>query len=153
MTQHKLTISWNRNNQPFNVEKYSRQHQLDFQNGIVIRGSAAEAFHGDSDCVDPEQVYAASVSSCHMLTFLAIVSKKNYVVDEYRDEAEAVLSKNDEGQLCVTQVKLNPVVKFSGEIIPDQETLERLHQAAHHHCFIANSVTAKIYINPILKVN
>src|SRR5208337_5247549 len=59
-----------------------------------VRASANPAYQGNERCVDPEEAYVASLSSCHMLTFLAIAARKRYVVDRYRDQAVGVLGND-----------------------------------------------------------
>ena len=97
-------------------------------------------------CVDPEEAFVASLSSCHMLTFLAIACKKGFSVDDYRDEAVGVLDKNAEGRLAITTVTLQPQIKFGGTKIPSAEEIARLHDAAHHACFIASSVKTEVTV-------
>ena len=100
------------------------------------------------NCVDPEEAFVASLSSCHMLTFLAIACKKQYSIDEYRDEAVGVMAKNAEGRLAITTVTLRPQVKFGGDKTPTPEEITKMHEQAHHACFIASSVKTSVTINP-----
>lgn len=148
MSEHKATIEWKRETPDFNPETYNRDHDWTFDAGITVRGSAAPAYKGGESCVDPEEAFVASLSSCHMLTFLAIAAKKKHVVDSYHDEAVGHLEKNEAGQLAITRVTLRPKVQFSGDRIPSAEDLQRLHDSAHHHCFIANSVKTEVAVEP-----
>jgi organic hydroperoxide reductase OsmC/OhrA len=102
---------------------------------------------GKPDRVDPEQAFVAALSACHMLTFLAIAAKKRLVVDEYTDEAVGFLEKNDEGKLAMTRVTLRPRVRFAPDAAPSDEELAGLHQSAHKHCFIANSVKTRVSVD------
>ena len=146
MSTHEATISWKRTTDDFNYDTISRNHTWSFSNGQSLRASSAPDFLGDPACVDPEEALAAAVSSCHMLTFLAIAARKRYVVESYDDTATAHLEKDSEGALAVTRVDLHPVVSFSGERQPDREDLQRLHDSAHRNCFIARSVKAQINV-------
>jgi organic hydroperoxide reductase OsmC/OhrA len=83
-----------------------------------------------------------------MLTFLAIAARKRYVVDAYTDEAVGVLEKNEAGRFAVTRVTLRPKIVFSGETVPDEAAIAALHDKAHENCFIANSVTTKVMVEP-----
>ncbi len=143
MSEHKATIKWSRGDAEFDYESYSRNHRWTFDNGSSVDASAAEAFRGDPANVDPEEAFVASLASCHMLTFLAICARKRITVETYTDEAVGHLGKNAEGELAVTRVELHPVVKFAGTEV-DPETLRKLHDQSHHHCFIANSVKTEI---------
>ncbi len=88
----------------------------------------------------------ASLSSCQMLTFLAVACKKKFVLDEYVDEAVGHMEKNTEGKLAITGVTLKPRLKFSGEKQPTSEEIEEMNHMAHDQCFIANSVKTEIII-------
>jgi organic hydroperoxide reductase OsmC/OhrA len=146
MSEHRAVIQWRRETADFKYENYNRDHDWDFDAGISIRASAAPAYLGSATCVDPEEAFVASVSSCHMLTFLAIASRKQYVVDDYRDEAIGVLEKDATGRLAITKATLKPQIKFGGEKTPTPEELAHMHDQAHHGCFIANSVKTEVTV-------
>lgn len=145
MSEHVATISWARGDSEYTYETYPRAHTIRFGNGIELAGSAAPEFLGDADRVDPESSFVAALSSCHMLTFLAIAAKKRLVVEGYEDAAVGYLEKNAEGRLAMTRVVLRPKVVFGGEP-PKPEQLERMHAASHRNCFIANSVTTTVTV-------
>jgi len=148
MSEHNATIDWQRDGTDFTYATYPRRHTMTFDNGKSIEASAAVEYRGDADCVDPEALLAASLSSCHMLTFLAIAAKKKITIDSYRDPAVGTLGKNADGKMVLTQVILRPTITFGGpaEAAPDAATLDALHHSAHEHCFIANSVTTQVVV-------
>ncbi len=146
MSEHQATISWNRDSDDFSYEAYTRDHVWEFDNGVKIEASAAPGFRGSFDNIDPEEAYVAALSSCHMLTFLAIAARKRFVVDSYTDSAVGHLEKNEAGKLAITRVTLRPKISFAEEACPSSEELERLHHLAHTECFIANSVHTSISI-------
>jgi organic hydroperoxide reductase OsmC/OhrA len=148
MSEHKATIHWRRDTADFKYETYNRDHDWDFDAGVTVRASSSPAYMGSTACVDPEEAFVASVSSCHMLTFLAIACKKRYVVDDYRDLAVGVLDKNADGRLAITTITLQPQIKFGGEQTPTAEELSQMHAHAHHACFIANSVKTEVTVRP-----
>jgi organic hydroperoxide reductase OsmC/OhrA len=148
MSEHKVTVDWKRETPDFAYESYNRDHDWSFDAGITVRASANPAYLGSENCVDPEEAFVASLSSCHMLTFLALAARKRYVVDGYRDQAVGVLSKDPASHLAMTRVVLRPRVAFSGEKIPSPEEVRRLHDQAHHACFIANSVKTEVVVEP-----
>ena len=82
----------------------------------------------------------ASLSSCHMLTFLWIAARRGFVVENYHDEAVGELSRDAGGQLAMTSVVLRPRVTFAGDRTPEAEAHEAMHHEAHDQCFIARSV-------------
>lgn len=148
MSEHKATIDWRRETADFAYETYGRDHDWSFDGGTTVRASAAPEYKGSAARVNPEEAFVASLSSCHMLTFLAVAARRRYVVERYRDEAVGVLDKNAEGRMAVTRATLRPKVEFSGDRIPTAEELKALHESAHHHCFIANSVKTEITVEP-----
>jgi len=146
MSEHQATISWNRDSDDFSYEAYTRDHVWEFDNGVKVEASAAVGFLGSPESVDPEEAYVASLSSCHLLTFLAIAARKRFVVDSYTDSAVGYLEKNEQGKLAVTRVTLRPKVSFLEGAGPSSKGLEQLHHLAHTECFIANSVHTSISI-------
>lgn len=147
MSEHKVITTWKRESDDFGIKNYNRHHTWEFKNGETVRASAAVAYLGDADCVDPEEAFVASLSSCHMLTFLAVASMKKYTIDHYEDTAIGYLEKNSDGALAITRVALNPIIEFVGDNIPDANEIEQMHEKAHQQCFIANSVKTKIEVN------
>lgn len=147
MSEHKITLEWKRNTPDFNIKTYDRTHSVYFSGGSSLEMTAAPAYLGDPKITNPEEVFAASLSSCHMLTFLAMSAMKGFTVDRYQDEAIAHLGKNAAGKMAVTKVTMKPQVTFSGEKQPDKAALEDLHHKAHENCFIANSVSCEVDVN------
>jgi organic hydroperoxide reductase OsmC/OhrA len=145
VSEHVVDVSWSRGEHEFTYQTYSRDHEWRFDNGVTVRGSASPVYLGSESAVDPEEAFVAALSSCHMLTFLAIAAKKRLVVDSYDDHAVGVMAKNEAGRLAITQVTLRPKIIFAGQT-PDPETLERLHHRSHQECFIANSVTTEVTV-------
>jgi organic hydroperoxide reductase OsmC/OhrA len=156
MSTYKATIFWNRNKQPFTDNKYSRAHTWTFDGGIEVPASSSPQVvpkpYSDPSAVDPEEAFLASLSSCHMLWFLNLAAKKRITIDEYRDEAEAIMEEDEHGKMVITRVFLHPQVSYSGEKLPSREQNDQLHQLAHEHCFIANSVRSEIEIHSTIHV-
>jgi organic hydroperoxide reductase OsmC/OhrA len=146
MSEHVVDVSWSRGEHEFTYQNYSRDHEWRFDGGVTVPGSANPAYLGtDSGTVDPEEAFVAALSSCHMLTFLAIAAKKRLVVDSYVDHAVGVMARNEAGRMAVTRVTLRPVITFAGEA-PDEAAMDRLHHLSHQECFIANSVTTEVVV-------
>jgi organic hydroperoxide reductase OsmC/OhrA len=144
MSEHKAEVHWTRTTDDFSYDGYNRAHSWNFQGGIEVPASSAPDYLGDENRVDPEKGFVAAISSCHMLTFLAIAARKRYVVDSYVDSAVGFMEENEHKKLSVTRVELHPKIEFSGENIPTAEQIEKLHHKSHEHCFIANSVNTKV---------
>ncbi len=145
-------VSWDRGEQPFTDNRYSRAHRWRFDGGAEVPGSSSPLSvappMSDPSAVDPEEAFVASISSCHMLWFLGLAASQGLCVDHYNDAAEGVMEKNAAGKVAITRVTLRPEVVFSGTRIPGREELERLHHQAHERCFIASSVRSEIVCEP-----
>jgi organic hydroperoxide reductase OsmC/OhrA len=147
MSQHKATIRWSRDGKDFTYKTYSRYHVW-LANGNEIPASAAPAYLGNPQRVDPEAALVAALSSCHMLTFLAVAAHKGFVVESYEDGAVGHLEKNAAGKMAITRVELHPKIAFGAAKQPSPADLEWLHDKAHKECFIANSVTTEVRVLP-----
>ena len=144
MSKHHSKIELSRAGRAFDYDAYSRNHWWVFKGDERIEASAAAQFLGDPKKMDPEDAFVASLSSCHMLTFLAICSRKGLSVESYSDEAVGFLEKDEVGKLVITRVELHPKVCFSGDVEVSNDLLRELHERSHHECFLANSVKTEI---------
>jgi organic hydroperoxide reductase OsmC/OhrA len=146
MSEHIATVTWQRSGADFTARTYNRSHEWKFDSGVVVAASASPLFRGDADRVDPEEALVAALSSCHMLTFLFDAAQKNLVVDSYEDTAVGVMTKNERGTLWVSRVTLRPKIRFGGGSQPSAEQLAAMHEHAHEHCFIAQSVKTEVVV-------
>lgn len=144
MSDHRISLSWNRNEKPFTYKEYSRDHHVDFGHGVTIRASAAAEYLGTAELADPEQAYVAALSSCHMLTFLAYCSLQDLTLETYTDNAVGFLEMGEKGKPVLARIDLHPVTTFADGVEVSREKLEELHHKAHEECFLANSVRTKI---------
>jgi organic hydroperoxide reductase OsmC/OhrA len=103
----------------------------------------------DPAAVDPEELFVAALSNCHMLWFLDLARRAGYRVDRYVDNAEGFMENDAEGRMAITRVVLHPEVVFSGEKLPRRADLEQVHHRAHEECYIANSVKTNVTIEPV----
>ncbi|TSD60218.1 OsmC family peroxiredoxin [Variovorax sp. KBS0712] len=153
MSEYTAEIVWERDDQDFLANTYSGHHVLRFDGGAQVPGSSSPHVvplpFSDASAVDPEEMFVASLSSCHMLWFLTMAVKRKFVVDRYVDAATGVMEKNAEGKMAMTVVTLHPQVSFSGENLPTREQIEHLHHRAHEECFIANSVKTEVRCEPV----
>jgi organic hydroperoxide reductase OsmC/OhrA len=117
-----------------------RAHTIELA-GQHLAASSAPEFGGEADKADPEEMLVAALSSCHMLWFLALARTEGVKVTAYEDDAEGLL----DGERF-TRVVLRPRVALDGE--PAAELIESLHHGAHERCFIANSVSFPVEVEP-----
>ena len=146
MSEYKIRLEWERDSKDFGYDSYTRDHRITFGPTSSVCASAAPEYHGNAECMNPEQSFLAALASCHMLTFLAIASKKKFMVDSYRDDAFAVLGRNEQRKRAIVRAVLVPTVTFSGENLPDAEQFNAMHEKAHDACFIANSIAKCVHV-------
>jgi organic hydroperoxide reductase OsmC/OhrA len=153
MSDYSAQLAWQRQAQEsFTDNRYSRKHLLRFDGGAEVAGSSAVSSvplpHSDPAAVDPEEMFIASLSSCHLLWFLALAAKAGFVVDRYEDAAVGTLARDARGRVAMTRVTLRPRVAFSGEKLPSEAEHQALHDDAHERCYIANSVSTELRCEP-----
>jgi organic hydroperoxide reductase OsmC/OhrA len=150
MSQHKATVSWKCDNETFVQGKFSRAHSWSFDGGHVVPASASPAVvpapYSSAAAVDPEEAFVASVSSCHMLTFLWEAKRAGFRIDSYDDEAVGEMTKNERGVPWISKITLHPKIVYSGDKRPTPADEEQLHHKAHDGCFIAQSVKTEIVV-------
>ncbi len=151
MSNHISRLAWKRGSQDFTYETYVRDHRIKMATGLEFSASAAPEYRGTPTLTNPEELLVAALSSCHMLTFLAVAAKKGHVVESYDDEAIGVLEKNETGPIHVTRVVLHPRIVFGGTA-PDADAIAKMHEQAHRGCFIANSVRTVVTVEPATPV-
>lgn len=150
MHTYEATVSWNRGDQKFGDNRYSRAHAWSFDGGAQVPASSSPYVVPEpmsvAANVDPEEALVAATSSCHMLFFLSIAAKRGFVVDSYLDRASGVMAKNSDGKVAMTRITLRPQIAFSGERMPTPQELAAIHHDSHDQCYIANSIKAEVVI-------
>jgi organic hydroperoxide reductase OsmC/OhrA len=152
MGEYRATIEWERDGAAFLDNRYSRGHRWSFDAGITLRASSSPQVvpipMSVEAAVDPEEAFVASLSSCHMLSFLYVAKLRGVVVDAYRDEAIGTLGKNAAGRIVVTRVVLRPRVTFAPGTQVAAADFTAMHHQAHDECFIAGSVLTDVRCEP-----
>jgi organic hydroperoxide reductase OsmC/OhrA len=127
-------------------EEYTRTHEVSAapaKTAVIM--SSDPTFRGDPTLLNPEQLLVMAVSSCQMLTFLALSAKRRINVVEYEDHGEGFMPDGDK-PVRITRIQLKPRIVIDGSVDPG--TVESLVKLAHSHCFIANSIKSDIRIEP-----
>lgn len=118
-------------------KSYSREYRADFSGKPPITGSSDPAFRGDPNLHNPEEMLVLALSSCHMLSYLALAALEGLEVVAYEDSARGTMQQEGRGGRF-TDVVLRPRVTVAPG--SDLSRAEALHEEAHQTCFIANSV-------------
>ena len=149
MAKYVASVRWAlKDGEDFAKGRYSRGHTLTFDGGIEVPASASPHVVGKwavEAAVDPEEMFVASLSNCHMLTLLHKARLAGFVAVAYADDAEGVMEEIAPGRMAVTRVWLRPQITWQGSE-PTAAELEHLHHEAHEECFIANSVKTEVVI-------
>jgi organic hydroperoxide reductase OsmC/OhrA len=131
---HRAQVRWNADRDDL------RGHTIELA-GQTLAASSAPELGGNPEKADPEEMFVASLSSCHMLWFLSLARAARVRVVSYEDEPEGTMDG-----IRFTRVVLRPRVVFEGEV--DGEQVRSLHRRAHERCFIANSVNCPVEVEP-----
>jgi organic hydroperoxide reductase OsmC/OhrA len=116
---------------------------------LTLPMSSAPGYRGDASRANPEQLFVAALSACQALTYLFLAAKNGVRVVGYTDDAEGRLEAIDK-KLRMSHVTLRPHVTLEAE---SNEALAReLVAKAHAGCFIANSVSTTVAIEPTFAI-
>jgi organic hydroperoxide reductase OsmC/OhrA len=153
MHQYAVTITWTGNlgEGTKNYRSYERSHTISIENKVDIAGSSDPAFRGDTTKHSPEELFVASISSCHMLWYLHLCSDAGIIISEYTDHATATMIETIDGGGRFSEVTLHPKVTIT-HTFGIEKAIE-LHKKANELCFIANSCNFPIHHQPSVVSN
>ncbi len=146
-----VTTRWtgNRGSGTLDYRAYSRDHVISVKGKSPgIHASSDPLFRGDGTRINPEELFVASISSCHMLWYLHLAAVNDIVVLEYEDLAEATMEESEDGAGYFTSVVLKPTITIAGTQV---QRARELHAEAGKKCFIANSVNVPITYVPEIR--
>ena len=103
---------------------------------------------GDPAVLNPEQLLLMAASSCQLLWFLHLAAKARVDVVAYEDDASAVMPE-EEVPVRITEITLRPRITVTGDA--SDERVEKLVEQAHGYCYIANSLTCAMEIEPTVE--
>ncbi len=152
MKQHsyELQVEWtgNTGEGTKTYRSYRRDYTITADGKPQIPGSSDPSFRGDSSRYNPEDLLVASLSACHMLSYLHLCAVNHLTVVNYSDAALGLMDENSDGSGQFTRVTLRPTVK----ILPGDDPVKAkaLHDEAHHLCFIARSVNFPVNVAPTI---
>ena len=144
-----LTWTGNRGTGTSGYTAYDRTHEISVAGKPVIPASSDPSFRGDPSRYNPEELLVASLSACHMLWYLHLCSDAKIAVTEYADQASGTMAQTADGGGRFTEVVLHPRVTIGPG--GDEALAAKLHERAHHLCFIANSVNFPVRCEPAIQ--
>ena len=69
-----IELNWALENGELSYGKYNTDHKIKINNEILLNACSATEYGGSPNNLNPEQSLAAAMSSCHMMTFLALAA-------------------------------------------------------------------------------
>ena len=145
MTELSISLEWELQEKELKSDSFSKNHKIKINDNWFNGGSAPE-YGGKANELNPEQSLAASISSCHMMTFLALAAKMRWPVKSYKDKAYAFLGKNSKGRMCVNKIELNLDINFSNDFSVSKNEMDKMQDRSHRYCFVANSLSEEVEI-------
>jgi organic hydroperoxide reductase OsmC/OhrA len=130
---------------------YDRQYRIRIKDKPDLVGSSDPVFLGDGALYNPEDLFVAALSSCHLLTYLAECARNRIVVLSYEDEASGTLVLDNKGGGKFSEVTLRPLVTIAEGC--DEELAMKLHDESHKRCFVAASVSVPVKHEPVIRVD
>tara|TARA_A100001011_G_scaffold194171_1_gene202616 strand:- start:27 stop:473 length:447 start_codon:yes stop_codon:yes gene_type:complete len=143
---HSIEIIWDLGDQELSPGKYLTDHKVILNENLTIDGGSSPDYGGSVSNINPEQKLAAAVSSCFMMTFLALAAKMKWPVKNYKDKAISYLGKNNEGRMYVNKIELNPQIIFDNDFSISDDEMHKMKERSHKYCFIANSLSKDVEI-------
>ena len=147
MSELSINLCWRRKETKLIPGEFSSEHEVTYNDKFKVTADTAPDWGGSALNTNPEQALAASLSSCHMMTFLALAAKTKWPLFSYDDQAIAHLGKNSKGQMTVSRIDLNPKVSFDSGFEISEEEMVKMHDRAHRYCFIANTLDDGVEVN------
>jgi organic hydroperoxide reductase OsmC/OhrA len=129
---------------------YRRDVTIEVEGKPDLLASADKPFRGDPMRWNPEDLLLASLSECHLLSYLHACVQVGVVVVGYRDDATGVMVEDGRGGGAFQEVVLRPHVVVTDASMVDAAT--SAHAQAHEWCFIANSVNFPVRHEPTIEV-
>ena len=141
-----IELNWHLGDGELIDGEYNTEHQIKVNDEIQYKAGSAAEYGGNVNNMNPEQALAAAISSCHMMTFLALAAKMQWPVNQYEDKAIAYLGKNSKGKMSVNKIELNPKITFQNNFSVSDEEMKKMQDRAHRYCFIANSLSNEVKV-------
>ncbi|HYO53028.1 OsmC family protein [Archangium sp.] len=144
MHEFPLQLRW----QGSTVAEYNRNAVASTPGKHDIQVSAAGAYGGDESHWNPEDLFGTSLSTCHMLTFLALAKKVRLDIRSYEDHVTVALDTVDKVSR-ITRIRLAPTIRVAPGT--DAAKVREMFEKAHKYCFIAQSITTEVLMEPTVE--
>lgn len=139
-------------------DSYDRAHTVT-AGPVRLTMSSDPAFRGDAGLPNPEQLVVMAAASCQLLSFLAVAARARLDVRDYRDEAAAAMTARIPGPasdpseadqpMRLDEIVLRPHIVLAAG--PSEQRVRHLVDVAHRECFIANSLSTPVRVEPTVE--
>ena len=148
---YQIQVIWtgNKGSGTQNYQSYERAHEIHAPGKPTIMGSSDPSFRGDKQRWNPEELFLASLSTCHKLWYLGLCAQAGVIVTAYEDNAEGCMIEEASGAGQFISAVLKPQVTIAADA--DAAKALELHHQAHEMCFIARSVNFPVSIEPVTR--
>lgn len=146
MSDYAVNLTWALGDGRLEQDQYNVNHRMRFGGGLEAMMTSAPDYGGDARYVNPEEAIASALSSCHMMTFLALCAKAGWKVTAYRDRAVARLGQMPDGRMQVASITLHPEMDFETGHEKSLAECEEMHERAHRYCFVANALKCEMSV-------
>lgn len=149
--QYSLKLKWtgNKGEGTSHYRSYERSHTVTAENKAELMFSSDPVFRGDKTKYNPEELFVASLSSCHMLSYLHLCADAGIVVVDYHDDPVGIMMEASDGSGHFSEVILYPSVTVTDKSMITKAN--ELHERANELCFIAASCNFKVHHKPQCK--
>lgn len=142
-------IIWQRDSHDSGLS-YSRDHTIIFPGKTTIKVSSGITQFGNKNLINPEEMLAASLASCMMMTYIYLSARNKMIVVSYRDDVEATLNKSTDTVRFIEGIKLSPVITFLEAKSSGFKAMAiRIINEAHNKCIISNTIRSNVHIEPV----
>ena len=133
--QYENNLRWN----------FSRVGHVASEGKPSLQVSSPPEFKGEAGSWTPEDLFVASANTCLLLTFLAYVEREKIAVTSYESMASGTVEKVGDSYRF-TEIKVQPRVGLEDSAYAAQ--VADILQRAEKTCLIANSMRARMHVEP-----
>lgn len=150
--RYELRATWtgDRGSGTSGYRDYDRAVTIEVAGKPALLASSDKPFRGDPTRWNPEDLLLASLSECHLLSYLHACVQVGVIVTGYHDDASGVMIEDGRGGGAFREVVLRPRVVVAEQAMVDAALAA--HAQANEWCFIANSVNFPVRHEPTVVV-
>jgi len=126
-----------------------RSGTLSSEGKPTLKVSSPPEFKGEEGTWSSEDMFVASVETCHMEIFIAYAGRKALPIVSYKSHTNGVLEYID-GDYRFTRIVIFPTITVSSPAAESE--VHTVLREAQKHCLVANSIASIVEVNPTIIV-